>query len=49
MFHNNYQCYEQTFIQKVLRNQIGQKIQNISNPNRTGLMSEYIIIAGSDS
>jgi hypothetical protein len=49
MFHNNFQSYEQTFMQKVLKNRIGQEIQNITNPNRTGFVSEYIITARSDS
>ena len=49
MFHNNFQNYEQTFMQKVSKYLIGLEIQNITNPNRTGIMSEYIIFARSDS
>ena len=49
MYHNNFQCYEQTFMQKVLNYRIGQELQNIANPPRTGIMSEYNIIARPDS
>lgn len=49
MYHNNFQCYEQTFMQKVLNYRIGQELQNIANPHRTGIMSEYNIIARPDS
>jgi hypothetical protein len=49
MYPNNIQCYEQTYMQKVLNYRIGQELQNIANPHRTGIMSEYIIIVWSDS
>lgn len=46
-YPHNFQGYEQSFTEKVLNLRFEQTLQNINNPDRTDIISEYLILTRS--